>query len=87
MDESYARAAEQGYISFVGSTGNIDLDAIPSYPESPVNENSLDVTSLKDARNFLYLINPDGFETKRRFLEAVRDTNYDTVLIDLFFDG
>ena len=87
VDESYARAAEHGYISFVGSTGNIDLDAIPSYPEGPVHENNLDVASLKDARNFLYLINPDSFETKRRFLEAMRDTNYDIVLIDLFFDG
>ncbi|MCH8205723.1 MAG: endo alpha-1,4 polygalactosaminidase [Chloroflexi bacterium] len=87
VDESYVRAAEHGYLSFVASTGNIDLDAIPSYPERPMNENSLDVTSLRDARNFLYLINPDSFETKRRFLEAMRDTNYDIVLIDLFFDG
>ena len=87
VDESYARAAELGYLSFVGSTGDIDLDAIPSYPERPVNENNADVTTLNDARNFLYLISPEEFETKERFLDAVRVTNYDIVLIDLFFDG
>ena len=32
VDESFSRAAELGYLSFVGSTGDIDLDAVPSYP-------------------------------------------------------
>ena len=87
VDESYARAADQEYLSFVGSTGDIELDAIPSYPLRPVNENDADVTTLEDARNFLYLISPEEFVTKERFLDAVRGTNYDIVLIDLFFEG
>ena len=87
VDESYARAADQGYLSFVGSTGDIELDAIPSYPQIPVNENDGDVTTLKGATNFLYIISPEEFETKERFLDAVRGTNYDIVLIDLFFEG
>ena len=45
------------------------------------------MTSLGEASNFLYLITPDSFGAKQGFLKAVRDTNYDIVLVDLFFDG
>ena len=46
VDESYSKARQKDYLSFAGSTGNIDLDAIPPYHERPVDENSADVTSL-----------------------------------------
>ena len=50
------------------------------------NENTNDITSLNVAQNFLYLINPSLFATKSDFLAAIQSTNYDVVLIDLFFN-
>ena len=85
VDDSYIRSAVRGYISFAADRR--ELDDIPAYPAGRIGENGDDITSLEDANNFLYLINPGGFSDKAAFLEGIRDTNYDIVLIDLFDDG
>ena len=84
VDDSYERSAERGYISFAADRR--ELDDIPAYPAVPTGENSDDIALLADARNFLYLINPVGFPNKQAFLNAIRGTNYDIVIIDLFDD-
>jgi cysteinyl-tRNA synthetase, unknown class len=86
MDQSYQTNESAGYISFAAPIR--ELNAIPTYPSSPYNENSDDISNLQDARNFLYLINPSEFATKESFIQAVSQTNYDAIIIDLFFhDG
>jgi cysteinyl-tRNA synthetase len=84
MDDSYNRSATKGYISFAAD--HRELDNLPDYPSAPFRENSSDIATLKDAQNFLYLINPDTHTSKANFLEEVRGTNYDVIIIDLFFD-
>ncbi len=84
MDKSYEKNNSKGYISFAAN--HRELDNIPSYPATPYNINSSDILALNDAKNFLYLINPDRFSTKTEFLDALRETNYDIILIDLFFE-
>jgi cysteinyl-tRNA synthetase len=56
------------------------------YPIAPYNVNNDNVVSLKDAKNFLYLINPGLFPDKDAFLDALRGTNYDILIIDLFYE-
>jgi cysteinyl-tRNA synthetase len=52
------------------------------------HENKDTIRSLQDAKNFLYLINPEKFTSKQAFIEAVCATNYDALIMDLFFqDG
>ena len=85
VDDSYSQNAAKDYISFAAD--HRELDNIPAYPTNPYNNNSLDVSSLGDARNFLYLINPSAFSNKTAFLDALKATNYDLLLIDLFFNG
>jgi cysteinyl-tRNA synthetase len=85
MDDSYQSNAQHGFISFAAD--HRELDNIPTYPETPFNENSADITTLGSARNFLYLLNPDGFNTKTTFLEALQATNYDMFIMDLYFQG
>jgi cysteinyl-tRNA synthetase len=60
------------------------LNIIPNYPEIPYNENSDDITQISQAKNFLYLINTENFETKQDFINAVSATNYDVIIMDLF---
>ncbi len=45
------------------------------------------VKSLADARNFLYLINPDEdrFGTKERFLSVLASASHDLLIVDAFF--
>lgn len=56
-------------------------------PEIVPNENANDILKLSDAKNYLYLINSADIRTKRAFIKAVADTNFDLVAIDLFFNG
>jgi cysteinyl-tRNA synthetase len=86
MDNSYSVNNAAGYISFAAD--HRELDNIPNYPSPIYNENANAVTTLAQAQNFLYLINPDNFATKTAFIGAVTATNYDLLVMDLFFhDG
>lgn len=84
MDDSYQKNEAKSYISFAAP--DRELNIIPSYPESPYNENNRDIKSLQDASNFLYLINPENFTSKQDFIAGIVETNYDMVIMDLFFD-
>lgn len=85
MDDFYSKNKEKAYISFAAP--NRKLDQIPDYPTSPYNENSNDIHSLADAKNFLYLLNPEQFSSKEKFIDSVNKTNYDIIVMDMFFDG
>ncbi|WP_319506837.1 endo alpha-1,4 polygalactosaminidase [uncultured Methanolobus sp.] len=84
VDASYRENSERDFISFAADSR--DLDTIPDYPAEPFNVNGNDVVSLGDANNFLYIINPEEFDSKEEFLEALQETDYDIILIDLFYD-
>jgi cysteinyl-tRNA synthetase len=85
MDNSYLQNENKGYISFAAD--HRELDDIPNYPSVPHNENTSDITDIGQVKNFLYLINPSpAFSTKQNFLDAVKATNYDLVLIDLYYN-
>ncbi|MBI9109278.1 MAG: endo alpha-1,4 polygalactosaminidase [Spirochaetales bacterium] len=85
VDSSYLKNAQAGFISF--AAGRRELDAIPLYPSVPFNVNSRDIRNLPDARNFLYLLNSEGFSNQKAFIDAVSATDYDLLIIDLFYDG
>ena len=84
VDTSYRESADRGYISFAADSRA--LDSIPDYPAKPFNVNNDDIYSLDDAKNFLYIIDPGMFDSKDEFLEALQETDYDILLIDLFYD-
>ena len=84
MDDSYLKNSAKSYISF--SASDRELNIIPNYPSEPYNSNTNDITSLSEAKNFLYLINPENYSSKQAFIDAVSETNYDVVLMDIFFN-
>ncbi|MFX1293837.1 MAG: endo alpha-1,4 polygalactosaminidase [Promethearchaeota archaeon] len=84
VDNSYSLNAAKNYISFAAD--HRELDNIPSYPTEPYNEHLMNVVSLGDAKNFLYLINPSSFPSKYDFLNTINVTNYDLIIIDLFYE-
>jgi cysteinyl-tRNA synthetase len=85
VDESYLRNQGEGFISFAAPRR--DLTVIPDYPDPVFAEHGGDINSLSEARNFLFLINPEAFSDKEHFLSALRRTNYDLIVIDAFVDG
>jgi len=82
MDKSYSSNNTNGYTSFAAN--HRELNNIPTYPVQPYGVNSNNITSLPQAKNFLYLINPENYSNKTQFINAVAATNYDVVLMDLF---
>jgi cysteinyl-tRNA synthetase len=84
VDDSYQKSLDHGFISFAAPSREMNL--IPEYPEVIFNENESDVTELSEAKNLLYLINTSQFQEKSDFLDELRNTNYDLLLIDLFFE-
>ena len=86
VDDSYLLNKNAGYISFAAE--HRELDNIPGYPNPLHSENAETITSLDEIENFLYLINPENYSTKATFISAVTSTNYDLIIMDLFFtDG
>jgi cysteinyl-tRNA synthetase len=85
VDSSYERSAAHGYISFAADERA--LDSIPSYPTEPYNVNSNDITLLSEVQNFLYIINTERYASKSEFLNVLVQTDYDVLIIDLFYEG
>lgn len=85
VDMSYNRNREFDYISFAASSR--DLDQVPGYPEVIPNENNRDITSVRDAKNFLYLLNYQNFKSKDQLLDSLASLNYDLIVMDAFFWG
>ncbi len=86
MDDSYNQNSINGFVSF--SADQRELDNIPSYPNPIYSMNNNQITTLNQIQNFLYLINPENFGTKADFINSISSTNYDLLIMDLFFhDG
>ena len=84
VSNSYFENNKLGYTSFAAD--HRELNNIPV--TAVYQENNAEVTSISQVKNFLYLINPEKFVTKTDFINAVTATNYDLVIMDLFFhDG
>lgn len=86
VESSYQQNTDAGYISFAANER--ELNAIPGFPSPVPDENASAIAQISQAKNFLYLINPSNFSTKNEFIAAVTATNYDLLIMDLFFtDG
>ncbi len=79
---SYQNNAASGYISYAAPERA--LNVIPA--SAPRNENADVITSLSQAKNFLYLINPENYSSKQAFINAVCATNYDALIMDLYLE-
>ncbi len=85
MADSYQQNnVNHRFISFAADSR--DLDTIPAYPPVPYGANSSSITKLSEAKNFLYLLDPSHYSTKADYLGAIDRTNYDVIIMDLFFE-
>ncbi|MCR5436870.1 MAG: endo alpha-1,4 polygalactosaminidase [Treponema sp.] len=80
IEDSFTKNKNKGYISFAAVERKMNV--IPSYSVHYVNDS--DVSRLSDAKNFLYLINPDNYSSKQDFISDLCQTDYDALIIDLF---
>lgn len=83
VEDAILRNTSEGFICFPRVSNNYDYLNIPN---EVINENNNDITSLQDVQNYLYLISTDNFASKQAMLDAIAATNFDLILIDLFFN-
>ncbi len=81
IERSYIKNEFLDYLSFQAE--NRELNIIPSFIH---NENSNNITSISNAENFLYLINYNNFSSKQDLINSIQQTNYDIIILDLFFN-
>ncbi len=84
IPDAIKKNTEKGFLCFPRANNNYDYLHIP---DTVINENANNITAVADAKNYLYLISTDNYATKQDFINAIAATNFDLVLIDLFFDG
>ncbi|NVK63802.1 MAG: endo alpha-1,4 polygalactosaminidase [Flavobacteriales bacterium] len=84
MNDAFAQSDQRGFIAFPRAANGYDYQFIP---DSVHNENANDINTLGEAQNFLYLISTTSYSSKSDFLNAIAASNFDVVLIDLFFEG
>ncbi|MES2484408.1 MAG: hypothetical protein V4581_00445, partial [Bacteroidota bacterium] len=83
MADSYAKNQAAGYTSYAAP--DRALAVIPA--GEPHNVNSDNITTLAQAKNFIFFINPENYANKATFISAVNATNYDAVIMDLFLEN
>ena len=71
--------------AFAKSGGGDKLDQLPR--GTPAFENPAEVNTIATARNWLPILRSDRFGTKGDFINAIADTNYDVVVVDVAHRG
>jgi len=75
----------KGFIAYPRRNDNYDYKDISKVVTDKTTFNDDSVTVLSEAKNYLYLISPENFNNKEALVDAIADTYYDLILIDLFF--
>ncbi|MAO63977.1 MAG: hypothetical protein CL666_03165 [Balneola sp.] len=83
VTNSYSQNQALGYVSFAAP--DRDLRVIPDFPSPLPGLNANDISTLSDAKNFLYLLNKSEFEDRQDFISSIQNTNYDVLVTDAFF--
>lgn len=81
IKETIDKNKKEDFLCFPRGANNESYREIPEITDG----NSDDVTKLSEAKNYLYLINSGNYKTRFYYLKAIAATNFDVVIIDLFF--
>lgn len=63
------------------------LNVIPLTNPSLFKENNEDIKRLNDAKNFLFFLNYDEYNSEQELINELSKTNYDVILMDMFFNN
>lgn len=83
VPDAKERNRKEGFIPFVRSESNYHYHRIP---DRIIDKNDDAVTDISQVKNYLYLINPEAFDSKQEYVDAIANTDFDLVTVDLFFD-
>jgi cysteinyl-tRNA synthetase len=82
--DAYKKDSSLGFLCFIRTNDNYYYQNIP---DTIFQENSNDILNLNQARNYLYLIDYENFQNKRSVIDSIKETNFDLIVMDLFFNN
>ncbi len=78
-----SECSAHGFRCFIRTAGNYNYAEIPELDGAGNNN---DILSVGMAENYLYLISTASFSNPGQMLDSIAATDYDLVIMDLFFD-
>lgn len=81
---SYRKNIQKGYIPYAANAYGENLNSVPPFSRTPVNENPNSILSLREMKNFVYLGDTSGFGRQDEFAFKMHDTNFDMLVVDVF---
>jgi len=82
VDALYAALSKKGTIPFVGESPA--LGTIPAHPITAFNANAKTIRAPSEVQNYLFVADSKSFGTPTDFIQALRLTNHDALVIDVF---
>ena len=83
IDDALNCNYRENFICFPRASNNYDYSQVPN---EVFASNLRDILKLSHAVNYLCLLNTDHFSSKEDMLNTIAATDYDLVIIDLFFN-
>ncbi len=84
MNYSFTENNLNGFISFNRSKS---LDTIPAYLLTEYATNTTDIWHLGSCKNFVSINNYKPYTSKKDFINSINKTNYDLIIMSLFFNN
>lgn len=70
----------RGYVSMTAARTELD-----TLPDEVPDANIQDITRVPEAKNFIFLLNPEKFSSRAAYLTALRQTAADVLVLDLYY--
>ncbi len=83
LSTAFTTSNSYGLTPFIRTSNNYYYTLIP---DTIPNENKNDIISIDSVKNYLYLIDYEKYNSKQDLISSLSATNFDLLLIDLFFN-
>jgi len=75
---------KRGFVPATAAARDHFINRLPSFPRRPFDENSSNVLSLKNVRNFAYLRDSSAYGREDEFALETHKNNFDMLVVDVF---
>ena len=81
VQAAYSEDEKRGYLGWVSAARNLDR-----IPEEPIYaDNDLSCEELSKAQNYLVLLSPGEFSSRKDYIESLALSNYDLLIVDAYY--
>lgn len=87
MRKARQQIADLNALYYAAPPPGMQLSSLARVPRTPIGSNPHVVDNIRQAKNYAIVLDSSPYGTKNAYLNALSDTNYDTLIIDPFHRG